>query len=188
MVRHSWSPFRAFGMDTGERKARPAGQPPPPGGGAAWAAPPPRRPAAAGPAGRTHALCTNPYSSQKSLPQSIQTVLSALILFFISSPALGRCPLCESISLHPTKNPHFAFFRQLSPLSRPILFIKIGATSYTNCIDHFCSATYIYSFCHTNLRQRLLPANPANEKLRYFLCISANRQSRSNSHSSQNHH
>ena len=106
----------------------------------------------------------------------------------LSSPAQGRYPLCESISLHPAKNPHFAFFRQLSPLSRPILFIKIGATSYTNCIDHFCSATYIYSFCHTNLRQRLLPANPANEKLRYFLCISANRQSRSNSHSSQNHH
>ena len=161
MVRHGWPPFLAFGIDTGERKARRAGPTP---------------------------SAQIPILRKKSLLQSIQSVLSALILFFISSPALGRCPLCESISLHPAKNPHFAFFRQLSPLSRPILFIKIGATSYTNCIDHFCSATYIYSFCHTNLRQRLLPANPANEKLRYFLCISANRQSRSNSHSSQNHH
>ena len=51
--------------------------------------PPPRRPAAAGPACRTHALCTNPYSSQKIIT-TIYTICIIRIDSFLYPMA---CPV-----------------------------------------------------------------------------------------------
>ena len=96
-------------------------------------------------AGRTHALCTNPYSSQKIIT-TIYTICIIRIdsfLYPMACPVQPRedIPFTNPSRSIPTKNPHFAFHRQLSPLPRPLLFMKIGAIFYTNCIIHFVSTT-----------------------------------------------
>ena len=86
MGRHGWPPFRAFGMDTEERKARRAGPTP---------------------------FAQIPILRKKSLLQSIQSVLSALILFYIQWPVQSSLGKISPLQIHlaPShKEPSFRVF------------------------------------------------------------------------------